>query len=318
MESLLDFEKPVADLEAMIEKLKKLSVEQKGDFTEQITQLEKKLIEQKKTVYENLSPWHIVQIARFKERPLLQDFIPLICSDFVELHGDRHFSDDHAMVGGFATIGDTKVMLIGNNKGKSIKENVDRNFGQAKPDGYRKALRLMKLAERYGLPVVTLVDTQGAFPGIEGEERGQHEAIARNLLEMARLQVPIVSVVTGEGGSGGAIGVAVGDVVMMFQYSIYSVISPEGCAAILWRDGKEAPKAAEALKLTAPDLLRLGVIDEIIPEPAGGAHRNPQQAAASLKEAVLRHLKKLSTLPAKKLVDKRFEKFSAMGQFGRE
>ncbi len=317
MEALLEFEKPIAEIETMIEKLKRLSSEKKGDYGDQIAQLEQRSREQRQQIYENLTPWQILQIARLKERPILQDYISLICSDFAELHGDRCFSDDRALIGGFATIGEHRVMLIGHNKGKNVEENVERNFGQAKPDGYRKALRLMKLAEKYGLPVVTLVDTQGAYPGREGEERGQHEAIARNLVEMARLEVPIVSVVTGEGGSGGAIGIAVGDSVMMFQYAVYSVISAEGCAAILWRDGSKAPLAAEALKITAPELKKLGIIDEIIEEPFGGAHRDHSVAAANLQKALAGQIKSLSRLSSSKLINRRFEKFSRMGEFAK-
>lgn len=315
MDALLEFEKPIVEIEAMIEKLKKLSTEQKGDFSDQIAQLEERCQDQRRQVYENLTPWQVLQIARFKERPILQDYLSLVFDDFIELHGDRYFSDDRALIGGFATIEGQKVVVIGHNKGKNVEENIERNFGQAKPDGYRKALRLMKLAEKYGLPVITLVDTQGAFPGKEGEERGQHEAIARNLTEMARLSVPIISVVTGEGGSGGAIGIAVGDVVMMMQYSVYSVISAEGCAAILWRDNAKASVAAQALKITAPELKKLGIIDEIIEEPVGGAHKNYELAAANLKNALIAQIKNLSKLSSSKLINRRFEKFSKMGQF---
>jgi acetyl-CoA carboxylase carboxyl transferase subunit alpha len=315
MERELDFEKPIAEIEKMIAKLKDLGGNGKGDFSQQIADLEKKLLEQKKAIYANLSPWETVQIAKHPKRPVLQDYIALMCENFVELRGDRRFGNDPALVGGFATIGEEKVMLIGHNKGKNVEEQIERNFGMAKPDGYRKALRLMKLAEKYGLPVVTLIDTTGAYPGLEGEERGQHEAIARNLVEMARLSVPIVCVVTGEGGSGGALGIGVGDVVLMFSHSIYSVISPEGCAAILWKDASFAKQAAEALKLTAPSLKELGIIDEIIEEPVGGAHQNPAAAASELKGALVRHIKKLKPIAPAKLVAKRFDKFSKMGKF---
>ena len=248
-------------------------------------------------------------------RPVLQDYISLVFSDYIELHGDRCFSDDEALVGGFALLNNYKVMLIGHNKGKNVDENVERNFGMARPEGYRKALRLMRLAEKYNLPVVTFIDTAGAFPGLDAEERGQHEAIGRNLAEMARLHVPIIAVITGEGGSGGALGIGVGDVVLMLQYAVYSVISPEGCAGILWRDGSFSAQAAEALKLTAPSLLELGVIDEIIHEPPGGAHRYPQQIADRIRSVVLRHLKELVSLSTAKLLSRRFAKFSAMGKF---
>jgi acetyl-CoA carboxylase carboxyl transferase subunit alpha len=231
------------------------------------------------------------------------------------LHGDRCFGDDHALIGGFAMLDSQKVILIGHNKGKNVEENVDRNFGMARPEGYRKALRLMRLAEKFNLPIVTFIDTSGAYPGVDAEERGQHEAIGRNLTEMANLEVPIISVVTGEGGSGGALGIGVGDAILMLSYSTYSVISPEGCAGILWRDASFSAQAAEALKVTAKSLLELGVIDEIIPEPPGGAHRNAQQTAEAIKWIVIKYLKKLSALTTTKLLARRFEKFSAMGKF---
>jgi acetyl-CoA carboxylase carboxyl transferase subunit alpha len=254
MERELDFEKPVAEIEKMIERLKHLAASGKGDFSDQIGELEKKLFERKEGIYANLTPWQTVQIARHPGRPVLQDYIALIFTDFIELHGDRCIADDRALIGGFATIDKYKVMLIGHNKGKNVEENVERNFAQARPDGYRKALRLMRLAEKYNIPIVTFVDTQGAYPGLEGEERGQAEAIGRNLTEMASLEVPIVSLVTGEGGSGGALGIAVADVMLMLSHSIYSVISPEGCASILWRDASFAPQAAEAMKITAQSI----------------------------------------------------------------
>jgi acetyl-CoA carboxylase carboxyl transferase subunit alpha len=265
----------------------------------------------------SLSAWEVVALARHPQRPVLQDYISLAFSDFIELHGDRAFADDRALIGGFATIGGIKVMLVGHNKGNNVNDNIERNFGMARPEGYRKALRLMKLAEVFGLPVVTIVDTPGAYPGVDAEERGQAEAIARNLLEMSRLAVPIVSVICGEGGSGGALGIAVADRVLMLENSIYSVISPEGCAAILWRDSNYAPQAAEALKLTAPDLLELGVIDEIISEPAGGAHIDHSQTAASLKKSVTDNLKRLLAVPKDELVQSRFAKLSEMGRFSR-
>jgi acetyl-CoA carboxylase carboxyl transferase subunit alpha len=256
-----------------------------------------------------------VQVARHPQRPVLRYYIEHVFNDFTELHGDRAFGDDRALIGGFAKIGDEKVMLIGHNKGKNVKENVERNFGMARPEGYRKALRLMRLAEKFNLPVVTFIDTAGAFPGLDAEERGQHEAIGRNLAEMSRLEVPIIAVVTGEGGSGGALCIGVGDAVLMLQYAVYSVISPEGCAGILWRDGSFAAQAAEALKITAPSLLELGVIDEIIPEPPGGAHRYPQQVADRMKSMVLKHLKEIAPLSKTKLLERRFAKFSSMGKF---
>ena len=262
-----------------------------------------------------LSPWEIVAIARHQERPVLQDYISLLCSDFIELHGDRFYGDDRALIGGFATIDGTRVMLIGHNKGKNVEENIERNFGMARPEGYRKALRLMKLAEMYGLPIVTLVDTPGAYPGIDSEERGVAEAIAKNLFEMSRLAVPIITVISGEGGSGGALGIAVADRIFMLENSIYSVISPEGCAAILWRDSSFAPQAAEALKLTAADLLELGVIDGIISEPAGGAHTDHEKTAQSLKHSISKNVKLLAVLTKDELIALRFKKLSAMGKF---
>jgi acetyl-CoA carboxylase carboxyl transferase subunit alpha len=259
----------------------------------------------------------MVQIARHPKRPVLQDYISMIFSDFVELHGDRRFSDDEALIGGFARINDQPVMLIGHNKGKNLEQNIKRNFAQPRPEGYRKALRLMELAEKYKLPIISFVDTQGAFPGLDGEERGVAEAIARNLTEMARLEVPIIVVITGEGGSGGALAIAVGDVVLMLSYAVYSVISVEGCASILWRDASFASQAASALKITAPSQLELGVIDEIITEPLGGAHRNPEATASEIKRVLLKQLKKITDYSTSKLLSRRFEKFSNMGKFNK-
>jgi len=313
--SEFDFEKPIAEMEKAVEKLKNINSDNKTDFNTQLSDLEQKLQERKKEIYDNLTPWQTVQVARHSKRPVLFDYIKYAFTDFVELHGDRHFGDDAAMVGGFATLGKEKVMLIGHSKGKNLDENIKRNFGQAKPEGYRKALRLMRLAEKFNLPIVTFVDTQGAFPGLDAEERGQHEAIARNLTEMAKIKVPIVTVITGEGGSGGALGIAVGDSILMLSNAVYSVISPEGCASILWRDASFSAKAAEALKITSRSLLELGVIDEIIQEPVGGAHVNPQKAAEEIKTIVLKHIKKHAALSAPKLIAKRFEKFSSMGKF---
>ena len=259
--------------------------------------------------------WEIVKISRHSNRPILQDYLNLIFTNFIELHGDRYFSDDKAMIGGFAQIGKHKIMLIGHNKGKTTNENIERNFGMAKPDGYRKALRLMKLAERFNLPVITIIDTLGAFPGLEAEERGQAEAIAKNLTEMASVKVPIISIVIGEGGSGGALGIGVGNKVLMLSNAIYSVISPEGCASILWRDAKFAPDAAEALNLTADSLLKLGVIDEIIPEPGEGAHSDHKKMAENVKKAIINHIESLKNLSSEELIDSRFEKFSGIGKY---
>ena len=259
--------------------------------------------------------WDIVKISRHPKRPVFQDYLNLVFTDFMEFHGDRYFSDDRAIVGGFARIDGVKVMLIGHNKGKNTNENIERNFGMAKPEGYRKALRLMKLAQRFNVPVVTLIDTPGAFPGIEAEERGQAESIARNITEMASLEVPIISVVIGEGGSGGALGIGVGDKIMMLSNAIYSVISPEGCASILWRDAKFAPDAAEALNLTAHALFNHGIIDEIIKEPKEGAHTDYQKMANDLKKSILKNVRSLQKLTTETLLDQRFAKYSAMGKF---
>jgi acetyl-CoA carboxylase carboxyl transferase subunit alpha len=317
MNQTLDFEGPIQEIESLIEKLKSLSSNKSKDVSAQLADLQKQLAQRRKDVYSGLSPWQTVQIARHPQRPVLRDYIDMIFTDFFELHGDRRVSDDRALIGGFARIGKTDVMLIGHNRGKNVEENVRRNFGQSRPDGYRKALRLMKLAEKYSIPVVCFIDTSGAYPGLEAEERGQAEAIARNLTEMARLQVPIICVVTGEGGSGGALGIGVGDAILMLSNSIYSVISPEGCAGILWRDGKFAPDAAQALKLTAPSLSSLGVVDEIIEEAGGAAHNDPKGTAAEVKKTVLKYLKRFKGWSGSKLTSRRFEKFSKMGMFNK-
>jgi acetyl-CoA carboxylase carboxyl transferase subunit alpha len=263
----------------------------------------------------SLSAWDIVKISRHPQRPVFQDYLQMVFTDFMELHGDRYFSDDKAIVGGFAKIGTQKVMLIGHNKGKNTLENIERNFGMAKPEGYRKALRLMKLAQRFNLPIITFIDTPGAFPGLEAEERGQAESIAKNITEMANIEVPIISMVIGEGGSGGALGIGVGDRIIMLSNAIYSVISPEGCASILWRDASFAPDAAEALNLTATALKRLDVIDEIVNEPGEGAHSNPSKMAADIKKVLTNNLKTLISIPKDELLEQRFIKYSAMGKF---
>lgn len=285
-----------------------------GKETDHIVMDEPKVDEMKKNKKTNAS-WDIVQVSRHPKRPILQNYISHIVENFVELHGDRCYSDDKAMIGGFAEIGDQKVMLIGHNKGKKTHENIERNFGMAKPDGYRKALRLMKLAQRFNVPIVTFIDTPGAFPGLEAEERGQAEAIAKNLTEMASIEVPIICVVIGEGGSGGALGIGVGDRILMLSNAIYSVISPEGCASILWRDAKFAPDAAEAMNITAKPLLKHGIIDEIIEEPGEGAHTDVKAIAESIKKSIVKNIKPLQKLSIDELIQNRFEKFSAMGKF---
>ncbi|MDA3812248.1 MAG: acetyl-CoA carboxylase carboxyltransferase subunit alpha [Spirochaetaceae bacterium] len=281
-------------------------------FIKEIKRIKKELSDLKGIPVEH-SAWETVKLARNPDRPVLQDYLSNIFTDFVELHGDRRFSDDKAIASGFARIGNEPVMVIGHNKGKNIDENIERNFGCALPDGYRKALRMMQLAERFNVPIITFIDTQGAFPGLEAEERGQAEAIARNLVEMARIQVPIICVIAGEGGSGGALGIGVGDKILMLSNAVYSVISPEGCAGILWRDGTKAPLAAAALKPTAPSLMELKVIDRIIDEPVEGAHTDYEATFAAVKKAILEELKALMKLPKAKLTKRRFEKFSNMG-----
>ena len=311
----LDFEKPVVELEEKIQELKAQVGEKGLPARSEIADLEKKAENLRREVFANLTPYQRVQLARHPRRPYALDYIERCFTEWAELHGDRHYGDDPAIVAGLALLGERSVMVIGQQKGRDTKENLMRRFGMPNPEGYRKALRLMKLAERFGVPVVTLVDTPGAYPGLGAEERGQAEAIAVNLREMARLAVPVVTVVIGEGGLGGALAIAVSDTVLVFENSIYSVISPEGCASILWRDGKKAPLAAAALGLTAPDLLRLGVVDGVMPEPLGGAHRDPAQAAATLRAAVIGHLDRLSGVPTEERVEQRLQKYRRMGVF---
>ncbi|MBB6481438.1 acetyl-CoA carboxylase carboxyltransferase subunit alpha [Spirochaeta isovalerica] len=281
-------------------------------FKKEIAKVKKELAELSLQPQDR-TPWETVKLARNPLRPVLQDYLGAIFTDFTEFHGDRRFSDDKAIASGFARIGGEPVMVVGHNKGKTIEENIERNFGCALPDGYRKALRMMQLAERFNVPIITFIDTQGAFPGLEAEERGQAEAIARNLVEMARIKVPIICVVVGEGGSGGALGIGVGDRILMLSNAVYSVISPEGCAGILWRDGTKAPIAAAALKPTAPSLKELDVIDRIIEEPTEGAHTDYDATFAAVKKAILEELKGLKKVPKAKLTKRRFEKFSKMG-----
>jgi len=311
----LEFEKELEGIEAKLADLTKQNQDPNTDMGADIASLKKKMKALTKRIYSSLTPWQTVQIARHADRPLLRDYISGMFDEFIELHGDRNVGDDAALVGGFAMLGTQRVMLIGMDKGKTVDDKIRCNFGMPNPEGYRKALRLMRLAEKYRLPIICLVDTPAAYPGKEAEERGQAEAIARNLTEMAAIEVPILVVITGEGGSGGALGVAVGDAVMMLSHSVYSVIPPEGCAAILWRDAEKAAEAAEALKLTAGSLLELGIIDEIIPEPDGGAHRDCEATFEATKEALLRHLKNVSRNKGRRLVERRFEKFVKMGKF---
>jgi len=311
----LSFEKPIADLEKKIQELKNFTSTKKVDLTSEIKRLEEKLGVLRQDIYGNLTAWQRVQIARHPKRPYTLDYIGMIMTDFIELHGDRCFADDLALITGLAKIGGKKVVVMGHQKGRDTKENLKRNFGCAHPEGYRKALRVMRLAEQFGLPVVILIDTPGAYPGIGAEERGQAQAIALNLREMISIAVPIIAVIIGEGGSGGALGIGVADKVCVLENAYYSVISPEGCAAILWKSGSKAPEAAEALKLTGKDLLEMGLIDEILPEPLGGAHRDPQQTALDLKVALSRDLKTLGSLSTVKLLEARYEKFRNMGKF---
>ncbi|MDP1854271.1 MAG: acetyl-CoA carboxylase carboxyltransferase subunit alpha [Candidatus Omnitrophota bacterium] len=310
----LDFERPIKELEKKIEELKHFSSERKVDLSAEIKTLEEKLAGLRKETYRKLTAWQKVQIARHPQRPYSLDYIRLIAVDFIELHGDRLFGDDKAIIGGFARIEPYKVMVIGQQKGRDLKENIMRNFGCAHPEGFRKSMRLMRLAARFNLPVVTFIDTPGAYPGIGAEERGQAQAIAENLRDMAKIDVPIVVVVIGEGGSGGALGIGVGDRVSILENAYYSVISPEGCAAILWKDSARAPQAAEALKLTSMDLLNAGLVDEVIPEPLGGAHNNPEETAQNIKQTILKYLKELSSVPKDKLLDLRYEKFRKVGR----
>ena len=311
----LEFEKPILELETKIQELKQFAQVEKVDFSAEISRLERKVTRLQEEIFANLTPWQRTQIARHPNRPYGMDYIRLMLTDFLELHGDRAFSDDKAIVGGLARLDGMWLVVIGHQKGRDTKEKLARNFAMANPEGYRKALRLMKLAEKFGKPVLTLVDTPGAYPGIGAEERGQAEAIARNLREMSDLRVPVVVAITGEGGSGGALGIAVGDVVYMLEYAIYSVISPEGCASILWRDPAKAPEAAAAMGVTAQNLKRLNLIDEIVPEPVGGAHRNHQDIATTLKGFLVKAFERLNRVPVEQLLEQRYQKFRRMGVF---
>ena len=309
----LDFEKPIIELEKKIEEMKEY--EDNLDIREEIEKLEGKVITLKKNVFKNLTRWQRVQLARHPERPYTLDYIYLMTEDFIELHGDRIYRDDKAIIGGFAKIDEYKVMIIGQQKGRDTKSNVLRNFGMANPEGYRKALRLMKLAEKFNKPVITLIDTPGAYPGLEAEQNGQAEAIARNLLEMSRLKVPIIVVIIGEGASGGALGIGVGDRILMLENTWYSVISPESCSSILWRSCDYKEQAAEALKLTAEDLLELKIIDRIVPEPLGGAHKDHKLMAVTLKEVLKEELENLVKVKPERMLQNRIEKFGKMGAY---
>jgi len=311
---ILEFERPIIDLERKISELRGLSTET-VDFSAEIRKLEQKARKLQKEVFAELSAQQKVQLARHPARPYMMDYVGLLMDDFVELHGDRGFRDDPAIVGGLAQFDEWEVLVLGHQKGRNTKENMHRNFGMARPEGYRKATRLMRMASRFKRPIICFIDTPGAYPGLGAEERGQAEAIAKALQVMASLECPMISVVIGEGGSGGALALGVTDRILMFEYSIYSVISPEGCASILWRDPAKISEAATQLKLTAPDLLQLGVCDEIISESAGGAHRNAAQTAAKLRVALKKHLRELVDLPPNELIERRYQKFRKMGAF---
>jgi acetyl-CoA carboxylase carboxyl transferase subunit alpha len=323
MSYYLDFEKPIEELDTKIQELKRLSDGQEIDITSEIRKLEKKARDLRSDIFSALTPWQRTQIARHPERPYTLDYIGMMATDFVEMHGDRRFGDDPAIVGGIGTISDIPMVIIGHQKGRGTKERICRNFGQPNPEGYRKAMRLMKLAERFKRPVLTLIDTPGAYPGIGAEERGQAEAIANNLMEMARLKTQIITIVIGEGGSGGALGLSVSDRLYMLENSIYSVISPEGCAAILWRKGghdvglADYNRAAEALKLTAPDLKSLKIIDDVLPEPLGGAHRDPQSVAAAMTDVIVKSLETLRGKTPAKLIEERYKKLKKIGSIAK-
>ena len=311
----LDFEKPIRELERKIEELKGLARKEGIDFEEEIRGLQSRLTKLQDDTFTNLTPWQRVQLARHPNRPKCLTLARLMFEEFLLLHGDRLYSDDQAIIGGLARVGERKIVFVGHQKGESVKENLVRNFGMAHPEGYRKAHRLMKLAEKFHKPLLTLIDTPGAYPGIEAEERGQALAIAANLETMSELRVPILVIIMGEGGSGGALGIGLGDRVLLLENAIYSVISPEGCAAILWNDQDRVEEAARTLKLTAHDLLEIGLIDGIIPEPGGGAHRDPEKTAANVKEAIIKNLDELKDIPSEELTKMRYEKYRRIGKF---
>ncbi len=313
--NFLDFEQPIAELEGKIDELRYVQNESAVDISEEIDQLSKKSLQLTKDIYSNLTPWQITKIARHTERPYTLDYINDIFTDFVEMHGDRHFADDLSIVGGMARFNGNACMVLGHQKGRDTKERTARNFGMSRPEGYRKALRLMKTAEKFKLPVFTFVDTPGAYPGIDAEERSQSEAIGRNIFEMAQLEVPIITTIIGEGGSGGALAISVADQVLMLQYSVYSVISPEGCASILWKTSDRAEDAAEALGITAHRLKALGLIDKIVNEPVGGAHRDPKQMSAQLKRGLNDAWRQVTDMKVKELLERRYERLQSYGRF---
>jgi acetyl-CoA carboxylase carboxyl transferase subunit alpha len=313
--NFLDFEQPIAELEGKIDELRYVQTESAVDISDEIDQLSKKSQQLTKDIYSNLTPWQITKIARHTERPYTLDYLNDIFTDFVEMHGDRHFADDLSIVGGMARFNGNACMVLGHQKGRDTKERTARNFGMSRPEGYRKALRLMKTAEKFKLPVFTFVDTPGAYPGIDAEERSQSEAIGRNIFEMAQLEVPIITTIIGEGGSGGALAISVADQVLMLQYSVYSVISPEGCASILWKTSDRAEDAAEALGITAHRLKALGLIDKIVNEPVGGAHRDPKQMSAQLKRGLNDAWRQVTDMKVKELLERRYERLQSYGRF---
>jgi acetyl-CoA carboxylase carboxyl transferase subunit alpha len=315
MAIVLDFEKPIVELENKIKELKNFAKEEKIDFSAEIARLTKRLEKLRKDVFRNLTNWQKVQLSRHADRPYTLDYIDMITEDFIELHGDRHYWDDRALITGLAKVDGRKIMVLGHQKGRDMKENLERNFGCAHPEGYRKAMRFMRLAEKYNIPVVSFIDTPGAYPGIGAEERGQAEAIAYNLREMSGLKVPIIAFVIGEGGSGGALGIGVSDRTFVLENAYYSVISPEGCAAILWRDNSKAEQAAKSLKLTAKELVSLGIIDGIIPEPLGGAHRDPGKTAEEIKKVLVTNIDELFSFSCKDLLENRYKRYRKIGVF---